>query len=465
MGLLDTIKGLRRKSVDISALIEGYTGLISGTDPGYTSLSYGSMAREGYALNATVRNCVDTINNGLCSLPVYLMQTRATPAGQKAAHTGRHPAWLSKSQATTVEQPEDHPLNRLLKNPNPRQNRREFLEYLGGSLLLDGNAFIVPVNPQTRTGPPIGLYPLRPDMVQVEELSINGVIRYRYTYQPSTDGQLLADPKPFWDNEIVHIKLFNPTNGLRGLGPITAARASMDRANASEKWNYSLLKNSARTTGYLKPPASATENQKDQIKKIRDGFVGMLNAGQVPVLPGLDWQQISLSPLDMDWLQGDKNADEKIARAFRVPNQIVGIPGSQTFANYQEANRSLYENNIIPFGERILERLTSALAPSYGEGLGLVVDMDAVPALRENQDSLYARMNTAWWLTVNQKLQATGWETIGARGDVMMVPMGLIPLELAMAQDATTGDDVDDDAAEAVGGERSNGRGPFDGEL
>lgn len=435
-----------KKTVDISALVENFQGILNGADPGYTSLSYSGMAREGYILNATVRNCVDTINNGLNGLPVYLMQTIQTPRGQKTRHFGRHPDYLKKSVLSTEEQPDDHPLNKLLKNPNPRMNRREFLETVSGSLLLGGDGIIVPVNPKTREGPPLGLYPLRPDMVNVDEVLVNGIRRIMYTYQPSSDGQPLGKAETYWDNEVIHIKLLNPTNGLRGLGPITAARASTDRSNASEKWNYSLIKNSAKQSGILTTDSPIDPNQKEQIEKKRDAMIGMLNAGRPPIMTnGLKWQSISLSPFDMDWLAGDKNADEKIARAFRVPNQIVGIPGSQTFANYQEANRCLFETNIIPFGERILEKLTSLLAPRYGEGLELVVDTDNVPAMRESQNDKYNRANTAWWLNINQKLQMTGWETIGPKGDVMMVPMGLLPLDMATAaqSNGTSGDNTD----------------------
>lgn len=462
MGIYGNILKLFRKSTDFSALVQNYQGIVMNQDPGYSSLSYGSMAREGYVYNPTVRDCVDIINKGLRSLPLYLMETRQTPQGAKTLHRGRHPSYMKKSAASTEEMPDDHPLLKLLKSPNLRMTRGEFLNFVSGSLLLDGNSFIVPVNPKTRTGPPIGLYPLRPDMVRVEEVKVGGISTLRYTYSPSADGQPIAESKTYGEAEIIHIKLYNPLDGLRGLGVVSAARMATDRANAGEKWNYSLLKNSARTTGYLKPPPGTSENQKEQILKMRDKMVGMLNAGQVPVMPGLDWQQISLSPLDMDWLGGGQDADLKIARAFGVPGQKLGIPGSQTYANMEQADRAFYQDNVVPFGMGIIEKFNSNLTPLYSDGLELLIDTDAIPAMRESQNDLYNRANMGWWLSLDQKLQMTGFETVGGKlGSTIFIPANLIPMELAMA--SGDGDEGDQGAGENTGDEDQGAGSPFGG--
>lgn len=450
------------KETDISALVENFQGIMMGQDPGYTSATYANMAREGYTFNPTVRSCVDIINNGLTSLPIYLMKTGGAPL-KKALHKGRHPYYMRRSAFSTEEQPDSHPLLQLLKNPNPRMNKTEFLEFVGGSLLLGGDSIIVPVNPATRTGPPLALYPLRPDMVQVDEVMRNGILSLRYVYTPTMDGQPLGAPETYYDNEVIHIKLFNPSSGLRGLSAISAARMVIDRSNAGEKWNYATLKNGAKIPGVLTTDKEVNSNQKQSLEEKRDKMIGMLNAGKPPVLTnGVKWQNIALSPLDMDWLNGSVDADVKIARAFRVPGQKLGIPGSQTYANMEQANRALSEDNIVPFGFRIFDKLNTKLAPLYGEGLELLIDVDSIPAMRDSQDSLYNRANTAWWITVNQKLTMTGYEEIGPKGDVIMVPAGLIPFDMAMTPrtpDTGTGagDNGNGDGADNTGDDQGAG--------
>jgi phage portal protein BeeE len=51
---------------------------------------------------------------------------------------------------------------------------------------------------------------------------------------------------------------------------------------------------------------------------------------------------MSLSPKDMDFLEAKHNAAREIALCFGVPPMLLGIPGDNTYANYQEANRALF---------------------------------------------------------------------------------------------------------------------------
>ena len=48
---------------------------------------------------------------------------------------------------------------------------------------------------------------------------------------------------------------------------------------------------------------------------------------------------MSLSPKDMDFMEAKHAAAREIALAFGVPPMLLGIPGDNTYSNYQEANR------------------------------------------------------------------------------------------------------------------------------
>ena len=54
---------------------------------------------------------------------------------------------------------------------------------------------------------------------------------------------------------------------------------------------------------------------------------------------GLDWKSMSLSPKDMDFLEAKHSAAREIALALGVPPMLLGIPGDNTFANYQDPVR------------------------------------------------------------------------------------------------------------------------------
>src|SRR3984885_7476742 len=96
---------------------------------------------------------------------------------------------------------------------------------------------------------------------------------------------------------------------------------------------------------------------------------------------GLDWKPMSLTHKDMDFLEAKHTAAREIALAFGVPPMLLGIPGDNTYANYQEANRVFWRMTVLPLANRVGACLAQWLAPAYGDGLTLTVDTDRIDAL------------------------------------------------------------------------------------
>ena len=132
---------------------------------------------------------------------------------------------------------------------------------------------------------------------------------------------------------------------------------------------------------------------------------------------GLDWKPMSLTPRDMDFLQAKHAAAREIALAFGVPPMLLAIPGDNTYANYQEANRAFWRQSVLPLAARIACALTSWLAPAFGAGLVLAADADRVEALSSDRAALWERVSNATFLTVNEKRLATGYGAVDG-GDV-----------------------------------------------
>jgi HK97 family phage portal protein len=83
----------------------------------------------------------------------------------------------------------------------------------------------------------------------------------------------------------------------------------------------------------------------DQYERLRQeleaGYSGAVNAGRPLLLEGgLDWKSMGFSPKDMDFIEAKNAAARDIALALGVPPMLIGIPGDNTYANYQEANRA-----------------------------------------------------------------------------------------------------------------------------
>src|SRR6201999_1922698 len=102
---------------------------------------------------------------------------------------------------------------------------------------------------------------------------------------------------------------------------------------------------------------------------------------------GLDWKAMSLSPQDMDFMEAKHTAAREIALAFGVPPMLLGIPGDNTYSNYQEAYKVFFRGTVLPLAMRIGGALTHWLAPAFGDGIRLAVDIDTVPALAKDRAS------------------------------------------------------------------------------
>jgi HK97 family phage portal protein len=344
---------------------------------------YAGLAREGFLKNAIAYRAVRLVAEGAASLPLLVYEGDAE----------RDP----------------HPLRELLARPNPRADGATLFEALYVHLLLAGNAYLEAV---TLDGRPRELYVLRPDRMRVVPGSEGWPEAYEYTVGGrSVRFQGAAPP-------ILHLALTHPLDDHYGFAPVEAAAVAIDTHNAASKWNKSLLDNAARPSGalvYAGPDgALLSDAQFERLKhELETTYQGSANAGRPLLLEGgLDWKAMSLSPKDMDFLALKHSAAREIALAFGVPPMLLGIPGDNTYSNYQEANRALWRETVIPLASRIASAIGQWLSPTYGDELRLAVNTDSVEALGADRAALWQRIADATFLTLNEKRIALGYSPV-----------------------------------------------------
>ena len=348
----------------------------------WTGRSYAALSREGFMKNPVAHRAVRLIAEAAAAMP-----------------------WQLFDEDVLVS---DHPLLALLKRPNGRMSGSDFFEALFGHLLLSGNAYIEPV----LVGETLReLHLLRPDRVRIIEGRDGWPEAYEYRIGAhvsrfAAEGDGLT---------VLHMRLFHPLDDHSGLSPLAAAQMALDLHNASSVWNKALLDNSARPSGALvyqpKDGGNLTEEQYERLKQeLEEGYAGPMRAGRPLLLEGgLDWKAMGLTPRDMDFTEARNGAARDIALAIGVPPMMLGIPGDNTYSNYQEANRAFYRLTVLPLIARTAAALTSWLAPIYGAGLKLEVDLDQVSALSAERDALWTRVSGADFLSDEEKREAVGY--------------------------------------------------------
>lgn len=327
---------------------------------------------------------------------------------------------------------DEHAVLDLLKRANPWQSGREFIEAAIAYYLLMGNSYIEGIGPEG--GAPLELWALRPDRMRVIPSKL-GPAGYLYEVN-GLKKNWTCDPIE-GKSPVLHIKSFNPLDDWYGMSPVEAAAYAIDQHNMAGEWNQSLLQNSARPSGALTydnvAGGTLSEKQFERLKQeINAAYAGTRNAGRIPILEGgLKWQQMSMSPADMDWINGKNLSAREICLVFGVPPMLLGIPGDNTYSNYQEARQALYEDAALPLLDAFLESLNHWLMPAYGEeGLELFADIDNLPALEPKREKRWLAMQNATWLTINEKRVATGFKPVeDTEADEIFLPSGLVPLK------------------------------------
>ncbi|MBA3325172.1 MAG: phage portal protein, partial [Rhodobacteraceae bacterium] len=78
------------------------------------------------------------------------------------------------------------------------------------------------------------------------------------------------------------------------------------------------------------------------------------------------------------------------------------------YANYAEAHRAFYRLTVLPMVAKTLAAISGWLPAFYAEGFQVKVDDDNVPALAEERETLWRRIEGASFLSDAEKRRLLG---------------------------------------------------------
>ncbi|MDX2050712.1 MAG: phage portal protein [Rickettsiaceae bacterium] len=352
-------------------------------DSGLFRSSCSSPSAE-YCNNVIVYKCVNIISQAASHIPWVIYD----------ATSGRNKKMI------------DHPLYKILKKPNPLQAGAEFFTELIASKLLYGNSYIAGLGEKKINS----LYLLHPTKVQIKYE--NGILSH-YIYANNNKSIKFEVKGNKSASQILHIRSFNPSDDMRGVSCLEAARKSIDIHNATSEWNANLLRNGARPTGAIIMRDSSQYLSEDQFLRLKDQlyekFAGTSNAGKPLLLEGgLDWRDMSINPKDMDFIESKNSAAREIALAFGLPPQLLGITGDNTYSNMQEARLALWEETVIPLLDRLADSMSSWFSDLYERELLIDFDRDFISAISDKRQNLWEKLNKADFMTLNEKRAIVG---------------------------------------------------------
>lgn len=290
----------------------GYERRVSGGDAYWTNFA---ALRTGPVNPTTAQGvsavyaCVNAISETTASLPLILF----------------------RRSGDDRERASDHPLYSVLHDQaNEQQTALEFREWMEACVLLRGNAYARIV--RGGDGQVRELLPLHPDRLSV--LRVGDRIAYDYTDLNGVVHRLLA-------HEVLHLRHRIGDDGVLGVSPIAAARGVVELAIAEREHGVGTFTNGGKLLGVLKFPGKLKPEQRTAI---RDSWAsqhaGGANAGKTAILEeGVDFQAVSMTLEDAEWIAARQFSVEEVARLFRVPPTVIGDLRHGNYSNSVEMAR------------------------------------------------------------------------------------------------------------------------------
>lgn len=289
---------------------------------------------------ATVQACVNAITSGIASLPALVYQ---------------------QSNAGRTEAP-NHPVARLVRQPNPYQTWPDFIETMLGSTLLHGNGLAIMQH--DGAGRPTALIPVPWHCVQPMLLP-SGMLAFdvvAYTSPWAFTGL----PRRYLSTEVVHLK-DRSDDGLLGRSRLSRSPDALGNALSLQAWSAHTWENGATPSGALKIPTALNKDSFDRLKEqVRSRHQGTQNARGVLILEsGAEWQALSVSPEDAEVLDSRRFSVEEIARLFQVPPPLLQDYTRNTFSNATTAGLWFAQFSLAPWVVKIeAEFRRSVFGPS-----------------------------------------------------------------------------------------------------
>lgn len=359
---------------------------------------------------ATVYRCVNLLCDSVAVLPCQFMRQKD---GRFVVDTNSRLHYLLNVQ------------------PDIALSAFDFWRQVVQRLLMDGNAYIVPI------------YNLA--TFEVDRLALCG--RGTVSHDTTNDTYTVYDQTNgiyghYSEDEIIHIKGMT-IDGKHGVSVLTYARLASDIAATGDTETLKRFANGGNVRGIISNDTSVRgfgEYQDEELAKTATNVDEHFQKGErIVSLPGqVKFDQISLSSTDMQFLESRKFTVREICRFFGVHPSFVFDDTSNNYKSAEMANVAFLNNTLNPILRKIeVELLRKLVAPTLA----------TKRRFEFNRQSLYAcdlESRSKYW----QQVIATGLYTVNELrreenkpdvegGDVVLVSANLKAITNLAAEPAT----------------------------
>lgn len=177
------------------------------------------------------------------------------------------------------------------------------------------------------------------------------VTRYRrgvvtLTLDPETDEpSFRLAARPISPRELLHLR------APLGRAPLNLAREAIAVAHVMERHAGRLFAQGARPSGALKFPKGLGE---EAVKRARAAWRATHESGDdtgrtAILFDGIEFEALTLTSVDAQFLELRRFQIEEIARAFNIPATLIGDLSRATWANLESKHREFFSTTLEPW--------------------------------------------------------------------------------------------------------------------
>ncbi|MFQ5850900.1 MAG: phage portal protein [Candidatus Binatia bacterium] len=327
------------------------------------------------------------------------------------------PLIIERKTGDSTEFIPDHPLAKLIRNPNPFYSETVLWMATIFSWCTAGNVYWLKIRNRAKQviqlwwAPHWLIKPVWPQG-QATTTYISG-----YEYRPGG-----SQPVSIPIEDVVHIRHGIDPNNLRlGISPLASVVREVWMDNEASNWVGSLLRNSGIPGVIVSPDSEAQplQGDVDAVKQyFREMFMGD-RRGEPLVLTGkTKVEQFGFDPKTMDLSAVRNVSEERVCSALGIPAAVVGfgtgLEATKVGATMTEMRKLAWVNGIIPIQKIIATEVARSLLTEFEknrDGFLVSFDLSGIAALQESMDKLVQRTDIAvkgGWLKVKTAQELAG---------------------------------------------------------
>jgi HK97 family phage portal protein len=316
-----------------------------------------------------------------------------------------------------------HAVAKLFKKPNWVQTWFEFAVQMEAAYILRQNAYAAIL--RDGHGNPINLIPINPDGVTLLEAS-NGML----FYQASRIGlfqmfALKGLPMAIPAEDMLHLRGLS-FNMLLGVPMIGLAQDSIGVALGLEQQAARLIGNGARPGGALMHKGTisdaASKRLKAQWEEVR---AGLENVGKTILLEeGIEWKAMTLSSVDMQFIEQRRMSVEECARWMGVPLWKLSVTTELARIKVDDAQVDYVNTTVKPDLEAWQQKFNQTFDL---EAEGFATDFNERELLHPSEATRInnQRLKIMSGISTQNECRAENGDPPLPGGDVLLTPVNL----------------------------------------